>query len=190
MRCMAAGSARSGSPFPYSTAECAADAALIRLRSSAPRSFLLEHVDDDFVGRIGLGARHRRRHPAADARCDPAGVELTPLPGRSTTNTPKNRCTSARTKRLASAGPAHRVARTRPRLHLSGLHRARLWLPSPPRRIATGPTADKQTSTDDTSRLRSTQPDGQTRRLGAPENAKTAAPNGSHHRTSTQDNHR
>ncbi len=74
---------------------------------------------------------HRRRHPAADVGCDPAGLPRPPLPGDLRQRQSAG-AVSHQTPGLTS--PANCVVRQRSRLHLPRLHRAGLSVRSPPLR--------------------------------------------------------
>ena len=124
----------------------------------------------------------RRRHPAADVGCDPAGLPRPPLPGhlqpRQSTG-----ALSHQTPGLTS--PANCVVRQGPWLHVPRLHRARLSVRSPPLQPLRHQPRHRYQRPDLWLRP---QPQTRRTRLDHPQKRATATPNGSHHHTSTTAN--
>ena len=123
----------------------------------------------------------RRRHPAADVRCDPAGLPRPPLPGHLRQGQSAG-AVSHQTPGLT--GPANCVVRQGPWLLLPRLHRARhLCEAHHCDPYATNPVTDVNDLTLACGPNHKLAEQGWTTRKNA-----TATPNGSHHPTSTTAN--
>ena len=125
----------------------------------------------------------RRRHPAADVRCDPAGRPRPPLPG----DLRQGQSAGALSHQTTGlTGPTNCVVRQGSWVLVPRLHRARLSVRGPPLQPLRHQPRHRCQRPDFWPAAPTT---NSPNKAGPPAKTPAATPNGSHHRTSTTGSH-